>query len=310
MTDDPDVTGDATRDADDLVDPADLDRVGRALAGLDFLRPDAIPAAEVAATPMPDDVWQRLQGALADEREAASDATVVPMAPRRSRAARWAGGLVAASVAVLAVSVGVTAFRGGGSGGGEVVAGEVIVASAMSVPESLTKTGPSAASAPSAAPEAGAAAGTDVLTAPGQLSFAGMVPPALRLIGSDTDYTERGLRSQVSTVLDDLGLMPDADAPVAMEQAPETVVMADMETAGFLSSAERLRDCITRLTQADDSTALMVDMSTYEGQDAGVVVAPDYPAAVSEPDMTELEVWVVDPECTKPMKALRIQLAR
>ena len=85
------------------------------------------------------------------------------------------------------------------------------------------------------------------LTTP-RLTFAGMVPPTLRLLGSDTDYTAKGLRAQVSTVLDKVGLAPEQAQAAMEQQAPETVVMSEVEPAGFLSSAQALRDCITKLT--------------------------------------------------------------
>ena len=77
---------------------------------------------------------------------------------------------------------------------------------------------------------------------------------------------------------------------------------------GFVATANSLRDCITKLTSETSSTALMVDMATFEGQEAGVVVAPEYPltpvemSAAEQSLTTTLEVWVVDPECDITMK--------
>ena len=189
----------------------DLAWIADALAGLTELDPsaDLPPDAE----PMPAWVWVRLQGAIEAERAssapaaaAATDAEVIDLASRRpGRATRWAGGLVAASVAVVAVGVGVTAFQGTGSDG-TMVATEQVAAQ-------LAPAGSAAADArafgASPAPAAeGGVTDADALGAP-QLTFAGMVPPTLRLVGSDTDYTASDLGAQVSSVLARIGLPPE-----------------------------------------------------------------------------------------------------
>lgn len=250
------------RDVDEQVDPDDLAAVEQALAGLDFLRPDGSTPDE----PMPDWAWDRLRTALAAETDRA---TSRPSAGR-SRLARWGGGLVAASVAVLAVGVGVTAFQGSGSGSA-VVAGDA------------------------AAPAASAALVAEA--APERLAFAG-ISPAHMLVDSDTDYTATGLRAQVRQVLRTFGVGDEKQAEKVMAADGPVEVMADgVPATGFLSSEQSLRDCITKLTQDAEATALMVDRSTYEGQDAGVVVAPEDAPLATAPDMKELLVWVVDEDC-------------
>lgn len=288
MADEPD----HPRDVDDDIDPADLDRVTRALHDLDFLRPD------VAAEPMPDWVWHRITDSLAAE---------LPAGPARrpSRLLRWGGGLVAASVAVLAVGVAVTAFQNDGSGGA-VVAGDAVPTSQQKVDTAEEDS----------AGVAEAVAAPEALAAPAMMSFAGMVPPALRLVDSKTDYTPSALSTQVSEVLQAFDAMP-SPAEAASEPAPDEVPMPDAPADGFLSSPESLRDCITKLTAEEDSTALIVDRSTFEGQDAGVVVAADPVAEAaateaSDPETaalaaTNLEVWVIDRDCDVRMKiSLRV----
>lgn len=279
-------------------DPAGLEAVQQALRSLTFLRPDGAseddrasgettPSETTPSEPMPDWAWDRLTAALAAEAGTRGR--------RPSRLTRWAGGLVAASVAVLAVGVAVTAFQGGQDGDAVVAEGassDLLAESATSTMSAPEPSGPSA--------RLGAA--------PEQLTFAGMVPPVLRLVDSDTDYTSTGLGRQVERVLARFGMAPAAIESKDLLQAPTTVAMPMGASNGFLSSPERLRDCITRLTEVADSTALMVDMATFDGRAAGVVVAPEY-AATSEPTMAELEVWVVDPECERPLRAIRIEVA-
>ena len=263
------------RDVDDTVDPDDLAAVEQALAGLDFLRPDG----PVDPEPMPDWAWDRLSSAFAAETARASAAPV----SGRSRLARWGGGLVAASVAVVAVGVGVTAFQDSGSGGA-VVAGDAAGAPAASAAALMAEAGPQT------------------------LAFAG-ISPARMLVDSDTDYTATGLRTQVRQVLTSFGLGDEEQATKVMsEQTPVEVDGTGLAPTGFLASEESLRDCITKLTQDADATALLVDRSTYEGQDAGVVVAPDEAPIASAPDMNELLVWVVDEDCDILVKAFTLTM--
>ena len=289
------------------VSQADLAWIAEELTALRHLDPVAdLPDAE----PMPAWVWVRLQGAIAAEQAggagapaaaAATDAEVIDLASRRpGRVTRWAGGLVAASVAVLAVGVGVTAFRGGDSGGGSVVAGEIAQASALSAPADAKAFGASAA--PSAA-----AADTQVLEAPEAMSFAG-ISPAQMMVASDTDYTADGLRTQVRSVLSKFGIGDKQQAETVMA-GPAEVEPSAMPGPGFLSSEESLRDCITKLTEDAQATALLVDNSTYEGQEAGVVVAPEVEApAISVPDMSTLAVWVVNEDCDILVKGFTLRM--
>jgi hypothetical protein len=297
------------RDLDDDVDPAELAAVQQLLAGLAFLRPDQTPAATGSEPePMPDWAWERIRTALAAETARAA----APV-PGRSRLARWGGGLVAASVAVLAVGVAVTAFQGSGSGDAVVAGGEqapVASAAALLAEAPVDDTAAGAAAAPNAdAPSADAkeGAGAELFSTPERLSFAGMVPPAQMVVDSDTDYTSGGLRGQVRSVLSQFGMADQQEAEKVMT-ASAPVEVEDVPDSGFTATAESLRDCIDRLTADADATALLVDRATYEGQDAGVVVAPEDAAATSAPDVSELQVWVVDEDCDILVRAFTIRL--
>lgn len=280
---------------DDL-DPATLAALRGALGDLDFLRPET----PLDDAPMPDWAWERIAASLDDERGTAP-------APRRGWA-RWAGGLVAASVAVLAVGVAVTTFSG--SGGGDVLVAEGAPApSAPPAPDpDAGGTGADTADA-AAAPLVAAADEADTAAAPstegraadvalpGMLSFAGMVPPAATVLGSQTDYSTPELESQVADVLDDMDMrMPRMKQ--ALEQPPAELDVPLLPASAVQQASQTLRDCVTRLTQLADSTALLVDWSQVDGQDAGVVVVPEYDGPdQSIPDLQELDIWVIDPEC-------------
>lgn len=255
--------------ADELIpssDGPDDAWVRSLLRDLDHLNAEVDPPA---SEPMPAWVWARMSSALATEGGEER---------RRPGWLRWGGGLVAASFAVLAMGVAVTAFMGGGSE-------EAVVADAA--PEALL-------SAPSATARSG------VSEAP-MLSFAGMVPPVLRMTDSQTDYTPASLGDQVTDLLESMDMAPET-AMAALKSAPVELPVPDPEPSGILESPGSLRDCITELTDLATSTALLLDWSTYLGEDAGVIVTPEYPdAQATEPDMRELDVWVVDSNCDVKM---------
>ncbi|MCX6432132.1 MAG: hypothetical protein NTX29_04890 [Actinobacteria bacterium] len=292
------------RDVEDQADPGDLAFTQEALAGLAFLRPDApdAPGLDVDSdepTTMPDWAWDRITHALAAESEIRAHGAPA-VATRSSRATRWGGGLVAASVAIVALGLGVTMLRGAADVA--VVAGDAPQASATAAPKTFEAAGAAAA----------APLSPDVLTGPERMSFAGMVPPTQMLVDTDTRYTAGGLRQQVRSVLSKFGVGDEQEAVSAMTAAP-VVEIADIPETGFMSSAESLSDCIDRLMEQAEATALLVDHASYEGRDAGVVVAPTDPAAISQspaPELIRMHVWVIDPNCDPdPLMEIELTLA-
>lgn len=265
------MSDDFPRDAQADSDPAVQESVRRALADLTFLRPDAqTEPSETGAERMPDWAWARLSNALAAE---SGNAPV----RRPSRILRWGGGLAAAAVAAVAVGVGVTAFQGSDPGA-------TVAADSPAAADSL-------AAAPAPGMEAAASATPGVLTK--NLALAGIVPPTLHLVDSDTDYTREDLRRQVTDVLADNGMATTTQAvATAMSLPPADVEMSAVPSNGFTRTLADLRACITALTRQADSTALLVDRSTFEGADAGVVVT-----SPETPTMTRLQIVVIDPEC-------------
>lgn len=292
MDDDQSRPSDPTPIGGEELDPATLEALQSALGDLDFLRPDT-PLDEA---PMPEWAWDRITAALDEERVTA------PVARHWNR---WIGGVVAASVAVLAVGVGVTTFSGSDGG-------EVLVAEAPATPAVLADPAPQAVeadptdiaaedslalAAPPEEEEAAESGAGDDLSIPGMLSFAGMVPPAATVVGSRTDYSTPELTTQVADMLSEKGMGMPRMKPEAAQPAIERNVPLLPESAVQMAS-QSLRDCITRLTQLADSTALLVDWSQVDGQTAGVVVVPEYEGSGSSaPNVEELDVWVIDPEC-------------
>lgn len=284
--------------------PEDLGWVTAALADLDYLRGPGSPAgaADLAAEPMPEAVWQQLRTGLSaavGERSATTAATQVPLTqadvPRRAaRSARWLGGVAAAGVVIIAVGVATVALRGGGPA---VVAGDAGTQAKLAAPSAATL------SADQAAPAAAEAAPS--ADAPQSTGLGPLEPePAARVVmDSRTAYEPTTLRSQVTSMVKGAGFATVREAMT--KQSPRSTLPAE---GGFTSSWARLRDCITRLTSSDQAQALVVDRGTYAGADAGVVVAPvDFrltasdeaapPTAVVSTPVGTFDIWVVDPEC-------------
>ena len=290
----PDDTPDESLDdTPENIDDAQLDEVRTLLGDLTFLDPAAVPATD----PMPDDIWARLTGVLDSEaasRAAADHENVVVLTPsnRPSRGMRWAGGLVAASVAIVAVGLAVNTVRGGSSDPAT-VAGEAAMSTApVAKAEDLTMqmaATPEAMSAPASDAPVGAAAPT-------------VVPAARIVMASSTNYLPETLPGQV------VSLVKNAGFTTPQEARAKVVPMASMPVDdGFTASWDALRACLTWLTQSSQSQALVVDRATYAGHDAGVIVAPaispDADPATPSPAVTletrygAFDVWVVNPDC-------------
>jgi hypothetical protein len=128
---------------------------------------------------------------------------------------------------------------------------------------------------------------------------AGFVPPARAITQSDMAYTPENVVDQIDSMIDGFGM----SSPMEMltMQSPASMKKV-MRTSGFMASDEKLRNCITMLTQSDQSQALIVDRAQYMGSDAGVIVIPAFMAIdISSPPPSNLpitlDIWVVGPNC-------------
>ena len=277
---------------DESIDESQFDDIRAVLGDLAFLDPASAPAP----VPMPEAVWAHLHDALAAEaveRAGADHADVVVLTPTNhpSRTMRWAGGLVAASVAVVAVSLAVGAMRAGSDD-------PVTVAGGAAITTAPAATAQDRAAELAATPEA---ATGDTMVAQ---AVPAVVPAARMVMSSKTDYLPEQLPEQVVSLVKKAGF-------TTLEEAMAKVVpQTSMPVAdGFTASWEALRACLTWLTQSPGTQALIVDRATYAGNDAGVIVAPATVPAddsqTSSPTVTvesrygAFDVWVVDADCTE-----------
>ena len=308
MTDDdtPDESiGDAEFDDalfdDALFDDALFDDVRAVLGDLTFLGPQQAEATERAAEAMPEDVWQRLRAMIDTEAAARAVAgydNVVALPPARgaSRGMRWAGGLVAASVAVVAVGLTVSTLRNTGDEAAVAVGGSPSTAMSVAPTNELARAADTAA-----APEALAAQAVPIAT----------TPAARMVLASRTDYQPDQLQGQVVALVKNAGFTTVEEA-MAKQMPAAAMPVED----GFTASWQALRTCLTWLTDSADSQALIVDRGTYAGSDAGVIVAPavtpdaDPDPATPNPTLTvdtrygAFDVWVVNPECKRIEQSL------
>jgi hypothetical protein len=231
------------------------------LAALTGVRERLAAAAEVA--PMPDEVAARLDRALAEvATEPASTAvtrSVIPLRePRRSspRGLRW---LQAAAVVVL------------------VLAGGAVAVSALRGSDN-DNFATSSGTAGGKADQRAAADGGYPVTASGR------------------HWTKESVTAGVPQLL--AGTLSPALPPSSVSAQGDTSgsVAAPRELAGVpasrLAGGPALADCVTELA-GGPATPLAVDLATFDGQPAAVVLLP----GIGGPG--RVDVWVVPPDCAQ-----------
>jgi hypothetical protein len=206
---------------------------------------------------LPDDVAERLDAALAAERPAERPAAATTVTPLREENRGPAGMRVlqAAAVIVLVLAgVGIGVNAFRAGGGND--------------------TATTADSAGGAAREEAAAGGGYPVTRSGRNWSAATLGPAVP-----------------SLVTGSLAPASDAAAPEAGGNQGSGPKLSSDEV-GRLAGGPPLADCVTALADGPE-TPLAVDLSSWQGNPAAVVVlpTPDDPAAV--------DVWVVGPECSQ-----------
>ena len=242
---------------------------------------------------MPVNVWEQIATTLSLE----SADRIVPDSPaalgsdpafrelenyrKRRIGGKWVGGLVAASVTLFAVGIGVNVLNSDTTDPNSVVAGEET---------------------------------TSLSVAPPQIIQAGFVPPTVEIMESGNDYNSANLKDNIARLLSKIGI----NRPMDMYMAPiHTMDFKKMTMAtGMTGSLESLRNCLNEITQSKSSQAILVDRATYQGMDAGVIVIPvamfqgmdlittsddrmkfATNLESSGVDLGALDVWVVGPNC-------------
>lgn len=220
-------------------------------------------AADVG--PMPDDVGDRLDAALAAEQPSSQRPDNVRPLPVAATRRWWADHRILQTAAAA-----VLVFAGGA------IAVPLFQASigshdAATSSSGAKKVGP---------PEAGAAAdsGTDHSASVGVLE-------------SGTHYTEQTVAEDVSRLLAaperTAGTTEQTDAPAEPKTAER------VSATSRLADPEALAQCVRELAPGGKARPLLVDLARFNGREAAVIVLP----RPGEED--RLEIWVVGPGCTR-----------
>jgi hypothetical protein len=253
---------------------------------------------------MPTSVWEHIATTLSLESAdrvvpdspaaLGSDPAVLELASYRKHriGGKWVGGLVAASVTLFAVGIGVNVLNSDPADQNSVVAGAPVQSLA-------SQDAPLQETLPAASP---------------QVIQAGFVTPAVEVVESGNDYNSSNLRESVTRLLSSLGIKKPMDIFMAPVKDMSSKKLA--KATGMTGSLESLRKCLNEITKSESSQAIFVDRATFQGMDAGVIVIPmamfkgmdtrttsgdrmKFAAELesSGVDLGALDVWVVGPNC-------------
>ena len=250
---------------------------------------------------MPTHVWEQLATTLSLESAdrvvpdspaaLGSDPAVLELENYRKRriGGKWVGGLIAASVTLFAVGIGVNVVNSDSTDQNSIVADAPLPEDQVADSGSLDVASP-------------------------QIVQASFVAPSVEVMESGNEYTSSNLKENINQMLSKIGI----EKPMDMFMAPVKSMEAKKMTkaTGLTGSLESLRKCVTEITNSESSQALFVDRATYHGMDAGVIVIPvamftGMDAATTNDervqlardleslgtDLGALDVWVVGPDC-------------
>ena len=226
------------------------------LAELAFLGPDQVQPAEA----MPAAIWDRLSDAIRAEAPLVSGgplATVLAMSPRRR--SRWVSGLVAASVAAIAVGVVVQVVR--------TPSPEVVVAEA------------GVAGAP-------AAAEADQTKLKTSLGVSGETLPARQVIASGANYTRTTMQDQIGDLFERIGVADASAMASIIQESPENLIEGN---TGFTAKVETIKACIAALIEPGDVGTVVIDRAMFEQQEIALIL--------DLTPSKKFKAWVVGLDC-------------
>ena len=266
-------------DAQGPVDPFDAP-----LPELAFLGPDSggsefgLPNQNYADQRMPEEVWNRLAAAIAAEPSvivAGPLATVISMSPRRRT--RWVSGLVAASVAFLALGVVVQAVR---TPSPEVVVADGATKALTSDQAGTTQVEAAQLDAPfGAAPLDSGALKT-------MSGVSGQTMPARQVVASGITYSRSTMQDQIGDLFDRIGVADARAMDSIVQETPANLVEGN---TGFTASVEAIRACIASLIPPVDVGTVVIDRAKFEQQEVGLILD-------LTPNKT-IKAWLVGLDC-------------
>jgi prepilin-type processing-associated H-X9-DG protein len=193
---------------------------------------------------MPTHVWEQIATTISLESAdrvvpdspaaLGSDPAVLELESYRKRriGGKWVGGLVAASVTLFAVGIGVSVLNSDSSDQNSVVADAPLPEDQVADSGSLGVASP-------------------------QIIQAGFVPPSVEIMESGNEYNSSNLRESINQILRKIGVEKPMDMFMAPVQNLEAKKMS--KSTGMTGSLESLRKCVTEITNSESSQALFVD---------------------------------------------------
>ncbi|MGI9196885.1 MAG: hypothetical protein ACR2KE_05425 [Candidatus Nanopelagicales bacterium] len=234
------------------------------------------------APAMPPEVWSRIEVALAAEPpftpglpgdpapEVAVAASVSDLGAHRARRSRVLPILAGAAGVVLVGAVVIPSMRAGDA------------------PTPVADGG---------SPAAVAATNPSVMDSTATRAQAEAVAMPRMMMSTGTQYASAQMPTQVSTLLSTAGIST-ADQVIDMATAEPPVDVSPVGTEGFTASEALLADCLARLGMSPDAMpTLIIDRATYDGQDAGVILAMKESGSQGETPAV-LDVVVIGAQCT------------
>ena len=259
-----------SNDAQGPIDPFDAP-----LPELAFLGPNSDGSESGLPDQLiPGDVWQRLAAAIAAEPQLVVSgplATVTAMSPRRRT--RWVSGLVAASVAFLALGVVVQAVR--------TPSPEVVVADGAT--KALTSDQAGTAQLESAPLEAAPLESGALKTMSG---VSGQTMPARQVVASGITYSRSTMQDQIGDLFDRIGVADARAMDSIVQETPANLVEGN---TGFTASVEAIRACIASLIPPVDVGTVVIDRAKFEQQEVGLILD-------LTPNKT-IKAWLVGLDC-------------
>ncbi len=239
--------------------------------------------ASESIEPMPDDVWDRLEAALAAEPVVTPEgaATVVPMAPARKRRFGRPGiGVVAAVAGVALVgAIAIPSIRNSSSDDAPIGA-----ASSDSATDEEAN-GPAAADVN---PYQATRSGTQYDVASLDTQVNELVAARTALDGSlTTDQRYEDDESQGDGVV----VSPSPSVSPTSSPAPLEGARKLARAGALATSPAAAQACLEGALASPGITPLAIDIGLWNGEPAAVIVLP-------LDDPTLVEVWVIDPTCS------------
>ncbi len=279
-------------DAQGSVDPFDAPLPELAFLGPNSGGPESgLPDQDVADQRMPEDVWERLAAAIAAEPPlivAGPLATVIAMSPRRRT--RWVSGLVAASVAFLALGVVVQAVR--------TPSPEVVVAEAATKGMTSDQAGATQTEATQTEATQVEATQLDSGEPKTMAGVSGQTMPARHVVASGITYSRSTMQDQIGDLFDRIGVADARAMDSIVQETPANLVEGD---TGFTASVEAIRACIASLIPPGDIGTVVIDRAKFEQQEVGLILD-------LTPNKT-IKAWLVGLDCGQGGPSIMLPIA-